>query len=277
MSTRFVFVTFGEREALHVQAWYSLLSVLSCAPRGCEVVMVTDAPERYRWFGDRIRVVPIDAGRIRAWRGKHDYLWRVKIEVMRLAAGLGPEPLVYADCDVVARADLSPMIAHLESGTVLMHHHEIELGRMNRRTMRALRDHVAGRTWAGIAVTASDSMWNAGVVGVADHALIDRALAMCDELMDSGFHHSLYEQFSFSLTLAATGRLAPADPWTVHYWDNKEGWSISIAENIAEIAVRGLDVDGAIAYLRSHPIDRPVQVRKRWWNRYFVTLAGRDY
>ncbi len=277
MPTRFVFVTFGDREALHVQAWYSMLSVMAYAPRDIEIVMVTDAPERYRWFGDRVRVVPVDAGRIRAWRGAHDYLWRVKIEAMRHGATLGPEPIVYCDCDVVARADLAPMLRQLAGGAVFMHHRELELGRMTRRTMRPLRDHIVGRSWAGLPVTGASTMWNAGVVGVADHSLIDRALVMCDEMMDSGFQHSLYEQLSFSLTLAAAGRLAPAEPWMVHYWDNKEGWSISVAESVAAIAVRGLDVDGAIEYVRTHPINRPVQVRKKWWNRYFVKLAGADF
>jgi hypothetical protein len=276
MSTRFVFVTFGDREALHVRAWYSMLSVMACAPRDSQFVMVTEHPDRYRWFGDRVRVVPVDARQIRAWRGKHDYLWRIKLEVMGLAAGLGPEPVVYCDCDVVARADLSTMLAEIAQGTVFMHRREIELGRMTRRTMRPLRDHVVGRTWAGIPVTGADAMWNAGVVGIQDHSLVDCAIAMCDEMMESGYQHSLYEQLSFSLTLGATGRLAPAEPWTVHYWDNKEGWSISIAEIVAAVAVRGFDVDGAIDHVRAHPINRPVQVRKKWWNRYFRKLAGAD-
>ena len=276
MPARFVFVTFGGREALHVQAWYSMLSVMAYAPADTDVVMVTENPERYEWFGSRIRVVPIDAARVRGWRGKHDYLWRVKMEVMRLAASLGPDPLVYCDCDVVARADFSPMLAQLEGGAVFMHHRELELARMTRRTMRPLRDHIVGHSWSGTPVTGDEAMWNAGVVAVADHSLVDRALAMCDEMMDSGFQHSLYEQLSFSLALGATGRLAPAEPWTVHYWDNKEGWSISIAESVAAIAVRGLDVDGAVEYVRANPINRPVQIRKRWYNKYFVRLAGKD-
>jgi hypothetical protein len=276
MSTRFVFVTFGPNDMLHVQAWYAMLSIIAHAPAGTDLVMVTDSPDRYRWFGNRVRVLPIDAATIRRWRGPHDYLWRVKFEAMRAAAALGPEPVVYCDCDVVARADLARMVEAIDLGAVFMHHREIALGDMRRRSMRPLQRHVVGRAWAGIPVVASDAMWNAGVVGVRDHALIDRAESMSDELLDSGFQHSLYEQLAFSLTLANTGRLQPADAWTVHYWDNKEGWCMSIAERVAAMGVRGLSVDDAAEAVRSDPINRPVSVRKRWWNRYFKTLAGAD-
>ena len=38
--------------------------------------------------------------------------------------------------------------------------------------------------------------------------------------------------------------------------------------------IRGLDLDQAIAEVRAHPIQRPLMVRRRWWNRYFARLAG---
>jgi hypothetical protein len=275
MGARFVFLTCGGQEAYHLQAWYALLSVLAYAPAGVQPVMVTDQPERYRWFQDRVSVLPIDAAQVKAWRGPHDFLWRVKIEAIRAAAAAGgPGPLVYCDTDVVARSGVERLLADLEAGDVFMHRCEAPFGRLKGRTGTPVRRRLPGRSWAGVPAGKRSEMWNAGVVAVKDYALIDRALAVCDAILADGFHHTLVEQASFSLTLATTGRLHAADHAIIHYWGNKPGWEAELSRILAEALVRGLTPAEAVELVRSKPIERPLHIRRRWWNQLFTGLAG---
>lgn len=275
MGARFVFLTCGGQEAYHLQAWYAILSVLAHAPAGVRPVMVTDQPERYRWFGECLDLIPVDAAQVRAWRGGHDFLWRAKIEAIRAAGRSGgPGPLIYCDTDVVVRGGVDRLLASLGSGDVFMHRCEAQFRRLKGRSGTPVRRHLPGRSWAGVAAGERSEMWNAGVVAVQDHALIDRALAVCDAILADGFHHTLVEQASFSLALGATGRLHAADHAIVHYWGNKPGWEAEISRILAEVLVRGLDPVEAAGLVHSRPIDRPLHVRRRWWNQLFAPLAG---
>lgn len=274
MAVRFVFITCGGQESYHLQAWYALLSVLAHAPAGTRPAMVTDQPERYRWFGDRVEVLPVDAATVAAWKGEHGFLWRMKIQAIRHAAARDASPLVYCDTDVVARGSLAGLEGELASGRVFMHRCENAFGRLRGRTGGGIRRALLGRTWAGVPVTRASEMWNAGVVAVADHALLDRALAVCDAILASGCSHSLIEQASFSLVLGATGTLHAADHALVHYWGNKPAWEAAIARQLAAVLIQDLRPAEAIELVRANPIDRPALVRRRWWNRYFKPLSG---
>ncbi len=220
----------------------------------------------------------VDAETLRAWKGPQDFFWRIEIEVLRHAASFGPANLVYFDSDVLARRPLDDLTQGLAAGDVFMHVHEGDLADTRRKGQRELWRLLRGRTVAGMPVTAPAPLWNAGVmaVGRQNTALIDRVLAACDELTAAGISHFLTEQFAYSHVFASTGRLKPASPWLDHFWCNKPGYDKSIYEQLAQIHYRGLTVPEAVDFVRANPIRRPLVVRRRWWNRFFVPLSGLD-
>ncbi len=275
LPTRYVLFVFGDRIASHCQAWLALLTTMAHAPEPAEFVVLTDRPAHYAWFGARVAALPVSAATMREWTGDSGFFWRMKIQAVRLAAGLGPAHLVYLDSDILARQPLAALSAALAAGAVFMHEREFALGASRRRGHRQLARQVVGTSALGVAVTAATEMWNAGVVavGAGNLGLLDQALERCDAFCRTGTH-TLLEQLAFSVSLSTTGRLAPASAWFDHYWGNKPGFQQSITAQLAELQVRGLGLAEAIAFVAANPIRRPLMVRRRWWNRYFAGLAG---
>ena len=275
LPTRYALFVFGDHIATHCQAWLALLTTMAQAAAPAEFVVLTDRPAWYDWFGARVAALPVTAAEMAAWKGANGFFWRMKIQAVRRAAGLGPAHLVYLDSDILARQPLATLSAALGAGAVFMHEREFALGASRRRGHRQLARQVIGTSALGVTVTAATEMWNAGVVavGAGQLGLLDQALERCDGFCRSGTH-TLHEQLAFSVSLATTGRLAPASAWFDHYWGNKPGFQESITAQLAELRVRGLGVEDAIALVAAHPIRRPLMVRRRWWNRYFTGLAG---
>lgn len=277
---RIVLLTFGDKIETHWQAHHCLLTTMAHAPAGSEYVIVTDRADHYRWFGDRVRFLPVDQARLAAWKGQHGFFWRVKLEAVLAAArldGAGSAHTCYLDSDILCRRPLDDFAAALGAGDAFMHLQESVFAHAKRSSHRTLRDHLVGKAVAGLPITSGNAMWNAGVVavGAGRVELLERALALCDGIITADYTHRLAEQFAFSAALQSSGRLRPAEAWFDHYWDNKPGFQQAITEQLGTFLVRGMGVEEATAFVRAHPIQRPLSVRRRWYHRLFAPLAGR--
>jgi hypothetical protein len=269
MLTRYLTLAFGDDDGIHTQVFHALLTVLAHAPRPRELVVLTDAPRRYRFFGDAVTALEVDAAMLKSWQGPHDFFWRIKLKALERALDLGPAHLVYLDGDVVCRRDLGSMIERIEAGEVFMHCNEGLLARSRRRGNRRLYREIENQIWGGIAADASTEMWNAGITAFsAGHAqLIARATDVCDELCAAGAVQHVTEQLATSMVLATTGRLAEAQPWFDHYWGNKPGYRAAIERQLAIVMTRGYDHEEAATFAREHPINLPLLVRPRRWQK----------
>jgi hypothetical protein len=280
--TRYVLFVFGDQIPVHSQAYMALLTTMAHAGAStgapAEFVVLTDHPEYYRWFGSRVQAVTVSTETMTAWRQPSGFFWRMKIQAVRMAADLGPAHLVYLDSDILARQPMASLTTALAAGEVFMHEREFALGTSRRRGHRQLAEQLVGSVCGGQAITAETAMWNAGVVAVGadQHPLLDTALQICDDFCARG-SHTLHEQLAFSVSLHATGRLRSAQAWFDHYWGNKRGFQESIAAQLAGMLVQGLTVDQAVSFVATHPITRPLMVRRRWWNQYFARMAGAIY
>ena len=271
--TRYVLMTFGDDDFRYWQAHWCVLGLLAYAPKPCEIVMATDHPERFSWFGDALRLHVVEA---KEWIGPSGYFLRTLIKTVELGFLLEPaaEIVVYTDTDTVARQELSPLIEAVRAGKILLDRHEYTLATRRRKGSQALWNQVRGQDWAGLRISESTEMWNTGVTALrrSDAPLIDKALAATDAMLAAGRRHYLTEQIAMSAALTGDGRAhevnpAGADPMIVHYWGNKDGWNAAIAGHLASIHHRGLNVSEATAWLRAHPIKLPPVVKVRWWHR----------
>jgi hypothetical protein len=267
---RFVTLSLGDRHDLTARAHLSILSAMAWAPADSEFCIVTDRPELFGWFGPRLRILAVDAATVNSWRGRHDFFWRVELMTVIHAAAQGPAHVVYHDSDVLMRRGLSDLVAALAAGDVFMHEHEYDLARARRAGQRRLWRQVSAR------IPAPCPMWNAGLIAVGAHRhdVLSQALDGLDRLMDEGVAHTLVEQLAISRAFSATGRLRPGRAWMDHFWSNKDGYAVAIDRQLAQILTRGLGVDAAAALVRQEPILLPLVVRKRWWSRLLISLAG---
>ena len=256
--TRFVTLAYGDAVGVYRQSLMLLVSLVAHAPEPYELLVGTDRPDYYVWFGTRVDIEYLDPPRLEAWRGPRPFSMRQKLELLRTAAATAAGPVVLLDADVLARRPLGPFVERLRAGDLFMHKHEYVLSKSRRRGNRKL--------WASLRphhLRDDDSMWNSGVLALpaADRGLLDEALALYDTLGAAGVRHFATEQLVEGVVLGRTGRLKPAEEWFAHYWGNKPGYDAEIARRLADAFIEGLSVKDAAARYRAQPIDLPVESR----------------
>ncbi len=256
---RYVTLAYGDAAGVYRQSLMLLVSLVAHAPDPYELIVATDRPERYVWFGTRVDIEYLDPARLEAWRGPRPFSMRHKLELIRAAAIPAKGAVVLLDADVLARKPLDGFVGRLLGGDLFMHKHEYVLSQSRRSGNRKLWASLRGHD-----VRADDSMWNSGVLAIptADRGLLDEALAMYDALGAAGVRHFATEQLVEGVVLGRTGRLKPAEEWFAHYWGNKRGYDAEIARRLADAFIEGMSVKEAAARYRGHPIDLPVEVRQ---------------
>ena len=79
----FMYLTFGEKSEYHVQAYLSMLSFRRQTSPGDRIVMVTTAPQFYRRASSWVEVIELSPSQVAAWKGRHQYMFRVKTMAMK--------------------------------------------------------------------------------------------------------------------------------------------------------------------------------------------------
>jgi hypothetical protein len=274
--TRYVTLAYGSNPAVYRQSVMMLVSLVAFAPEPYELVVATDHPDRYVWFGTRVEIQYLDPSLLRAWQGPEPFSMRQKLMLLQTA---WPErgAIVLVDADVVATTDLSAFVERLHAGAVFMHRREYTLSRARRPGHRRVWKTLRRTPLEGHTSTSADAMWNSGVVGLAaaDRALLDEAIALYEELGRAGFRLFVTEQLAEGLVFARSGRLQAADPWFAHYWGNRPGYDAEIARRLADVFLDGQSVkDAAAAYARNG-IGLPVEVRATRTQKLRRWLRGR--
>ena len=261
---RYVTLAYGDAPGVYRQSLMLLLSLVAHAPEPYELVVATDRPECYVWFGTRVQIEYLDAARLSAWRGPQPFSMRQKLELARAATIPSIEAMVLLDADVVATRPLGPFVERLRGGALFMHKHEYVLARSrrsgNRRLWKALRALPA----AVGQFREDDAMWNSGLLAVParDRALLEDSLELYDRLGGAGVRHFATEQLVEGVVFGRTGRLQPAAEWFTHYWGNKPGYDAEISRRLADAFIEGLTVKEAAARYKADPIDLPAEVRR---------------
>lgn len=267
---RYVTLAYGEAPGVYRQSLMLLLSLVAHAPDPYELVVATDRPECYVWFGTRVEIEFLDFAKLQAWKGPRPFSMRQKLELARAStanseSGLSrmpPSATVLLDADVLALKPLAPFVTRLQAGDLFMHKQEFVLSENrragNRRLWNTLRK---SRTFD---FAPADAMWNSGVIGVpaADRMLLDEAIDLYDRLGHEGLTHFATEQLVEGVIFGRTGRLKPAAEWFAHYWGNKPGYDAEIARRLADAFIEGMSVKDAAAMYRARPIDLPLEVRR---------------
>jgi hypothetical protein len=274
--TRFGVLAYGPDGRLHREAAAAILSVQAHRPATSEIVVLTDQPARYRWFGDSVTIDPLSDRVLTEWRGQRGDRYRPKIEALRrLAADAAADVLLF-DVDTMARRDLAPLAARLAAGSLLLHRREYALAAPPRRGDRALKQEILGRSWQGIAPDASASMWNGGIIGSSRRhkGIFDRTLAVFDEMRDRSRHFAV-EQLAYSIVFPAYGTIEEASPWFDHYWANREWFDRAIERFLSDARLKELTAADAVERLKREPITGPLDGRLPWWRAGLQRLVSR--
>ncbi len=262
MTTRYVTLAYGGNADVYRQSVMLLVSLVAFAPEPYELVVATDRPELYVWFGTRVDIQFMDASLLRAWQGPAPFSMRQKLMLLRTAWPEGGA-IALVDADVVARADLAAFADGLRTGSIFMHKREYTLSQTRRPGHRRVWTALRAVKLAGYTPSSEDAMWNSGVVALpaADRPLLEQAIALYEEMGQRGFRHFAAEQLAEGLVFGRAGRLRAAEPWFAHYWGNKAGYDAEIARRLSQAFLEGLSVKEAAAAYAAAPIELPVELR----------------
>ena len=161
--TRYVTLAYGSDPAIYRQSVMMLVSLVAFAPEPYELIVATERPELYVWFGTRVEIQYLDASLLRAWQGTEPFSMRQKLMLLRTAWPDGGA-IVLVDADGVARTDLSAFVDGVRTGGVFMHKREYTLSRTHRPGHRRVWKHLQRTRLDGYTPSGEDAMWNSGVV-----------------------------------------------------------------------------------------------------------------
>lgn len=275
-------LTFGPRLENHYQAAFCILTFLK-DPKIKNVIIITDYPEFYHFFENRINIITVDKSILDDWKGKHDFFWRIKIKALELAQLTYPnEHLIYVDSDTFLATDLLDMSEKLEQNIGFMHVFEYKLATNSKsNTSRKMYTSLNGKNFSSISIDQNTEMWNAGVIALPkDKAkqIIDLSLDLCDEICATDCPRRLVEQFSFSLALKHLTELNSCDNVIGHYWGNKGEWNQYISQFFVESALKRKTLFECIEELKSFnwnsiPLEKKVRSINfkltKWINKLF--------
>lgn len=236
-------LTFGTRIENHYQAAFSILSFLN--DEHIETVLVvTDYPDFYRFFGNKVECLPIDEGQLKNWQGDAQFFWRVKIKVLEFAFSRYPDRhLLYVDSDTFLASNLTALSFALDCGRSLMHKKEYGFSDVKKtsNTEREMFSVLNHKTFSNILIDHRSEMWNAGVIALPKtkaKEIILLSLMLCDDICKTNSPRRLVEQFSFSLALNHLTELLPCDDVIGHYWGNKSEWNQLISQFFVEALLK---------------------------------------
>jgi hypothetical protein len=249
-----LYLTFGNNLKNHTQAHFSIYSLLAQGAAITGIHVMTDYPDFYQSLGDHIEIIRVNEEQLTAWKGPHDFFWRIKIKAIETICRQYPgEPVLYLDSDTFAYQNLALLQDTAAAGTARMHEWEKALPDAKSKTEKRMWQQIAGKRFGNVTIQPAHAMWNAGVVLVPnrlngeDCAL---ALAICDEMCAQQVTRRLIEQYALAVALYEKYDLQPAVDYIAHYWSNKPGWDSLIEQFFISAAFKGLSFGQTTAALR---------------------------
>ncbi|OWY38579.1 hypothetical protein CEK28_10765 [Xenophilus sp. AP218F] len=225
MAFHIVYLSHGGKK-YHDQTRFSVLTLLHhlrAADRDdIRVAVYTDDPSAAP-VDPLVRIIPLTAAELRAYRGRFDYVHRIKLMVMRRACDELDSAMMYVDCDTRwLRVPDEAFDALLSGGSCCMHVREGELGPgffpEYQVAATRYREPLARM---GATVAKELAMWNSGVIGTpaGAQAFYDASLAINDFLLPRMQPRNWTEQFALSLAACSRYRMLALGDALHHYWN----------------------------------------------------------
>lgn len=277
MTISYLFLAVGDKESIHNQVYYAILSLLANTSNAATVYVLTDAPERYDWFYPRVQCLPVSSQQLDEWRGPKQFFFRIKIKAMQHLAAEIKNNLVYLDSDIVCLQPLNEFENRLQQGEFFMHVREFYLANGPSKTTRQMWKVGAHKTFGSLRIDEQSLMWNAGVVAMPFfiREYLETSLIACDAMCQSSMRPLLTEQFALSLTLQQSNNLAEAKDYFLHYWGNKDEWQKKmILPFLEKIRIHAWTLNEAINHFDKNQILPAMKVVKK---SFFKKLFASTY
>lgn len=274
-----VYLVWGDRLALHLEAAFSMLTVLADAqPK--TVCVVTDYPEYYAFLKDRIDIQTVTSEKFREWRGPRDFMFRLKVMGFQYATERYPgKDILYLDSDTFFRGSLAKIQEHFDNGGVCMHETSGSFCKLTDNSNKRLWKHINGRKFLDYTVDSATQKYNAGVVGIPGAVaadLIRDILGCTDELFARSGHFNA-EETTYSTILQSRENFRTVDDHVGHYWGNRPQWNSIVSDFFNRCFTAGMSLEEMIsASVRDVDFSAiPVHVSRSRRYRQLTSLVGK--
>lgn len=263
-----IYLACGPRD-VHVQALYAAYSAL--AWKGAlelQAHVYTDAADFFQSLIDHIQVHELTAEKVRAWRGRGNYPFRVKIASLEEATRTyAEERILFADSDTFFFADLAPVFARIGPGNAVLHRKEYAVLSHPTGQLQRFRKRMDKFVFRGSAIDLNADMWNSGAIGLhpSQFHLLHTILAFIDTISPH-YKKQLVEQYAVAYFLQKNARVHACEDVLFHYWAQKAEYQQPIEPRLQRW--KSMPLDEALAELRADRIVLPpFQPRHGWVRR----------
>lgn len=281
-----LFVTFGNNEKNHAQAFFCICSFLAQHAKISSINIVTDQPAWYKSIENRVNLIVTDEQILEEWKGPYNYMWRIKIKaVEKMIFSYPGEPILYLDTDTFLYGDFSAFHELCTEGFALMHEDEGCLSERPEKSMKMMATAFRRQQILNYSNLENYHMWNAGLILIPNTRQGDEireVLSLCDAMCKQNVRPYFIEQFCFSVVLKNFYDLKPASAYVAHYWSNRAEWNETISTFLIAALLKNLNKEEIIQSFRelqisAVPIKRITkntnQRLKAWIDRIFPSKA----
>lgn len=277
-----LFLTAGTNINIHLEAHFSIYSLLTQGKKINTINVVTDNPVFYNDLKPHLNIIEIDEKTLQDWKGEHEFFWRIKIKAIEKICNLYPNsPVIYLDADTFLYTNIDILTNTILEGNAVMHEDEGALSRLKGKTLSKMWRQVGNKKYSGVKILPSHSMWNAGVVGTPNQKNNKEsmlALAICDEMCNQGITPRLIEQFALAVTLTELYGLKQADSSIAHYWSNKNEWHRIIKDYFISAQFKSFTTANIIEHIKTFDFRKaPVKIKQRNTNERLTSLVERMF
>lgn len=213
---------------------YSLLKYLQTynlrPPSTTGVFIYTDQAHLFSDFlpfFSKLECITVNEKTVQSWKGKHNFVHRFKIEMIRDFLHRFDGNLLYCDTDTYSTKPLEEIFEDIEQGNFYMHEFEGVIDKTKAPSFHKWEKFLSSTpiqyNEKQMKFSNSLQMFNAGVIGLnsSHKELIGDVLSLADGVYEK-FPKHIAEQFAFSYCLQKSGVIKTADYAIAHYWNLKE-------------------------------------------------------
>ena len=274
-----LYLTFGKNTEYHVQAYLSMLSFRRQMRDYDRLVVVTNVPEFYNHVREWAEIVTINDRQVQEWKGKHQYMFRVKTMVIKQQAEAFPEShLLFVDTDTLLYGNLEGIRTKLDEGVGLLHRNEGHPSKMKGASHKMWK-RVEGRTYNGITLSEKHVMWNSGIIGMPKgqtRQITNDTLLLLDCMLNDGVKSFNVEQYAMSIAMTEHVPLVEGHQYVAHYWAVKDQWFQAGMELMARVLLTDASLEEEMQMYEALDFSQlPVFVHKSNTARRLKGLIGR--
>lgn len=196
-----------------------------------DIWIYTDQPEFFEQFKDcplRLHFKKINIAQIEKWKGKIDFVHRVKIEMLLDFSKDKQGQILYLDTDVYFAKPISEIFETIANKQLCMHLMEGLIHETDNVIFQKLSKfikqnqplQIEGRS---LNIPDDTAMWNAGVLGFhTDYNYLLEDVLQFTDVVYPLFPKHVIEQFAFSFYFQNASPIKTAHTYIFHYWNLKE-------------------------------------------------------